>query len=257
MKQSFILILLSIMLSCSKNSDDSDNEEIARPKTMALSYSSGEDVVYEFSYNSENQIEHIRIERSSDGDINYLESNFNYGINGELIEVLSTFDESELRLSFSYDNAIITDINFIIDGTESDMDIFYLGDATNAYSINGDLGNLPTAWNFDSENRLEEYAVSSTNIIPTYSNFNKGIFYDVNLQPAIHIWHGLVFYLAPWELYFFSKSDIESLKIEDDTYSYKNKLWDGDGNLVAFHFGSEIPFGFTIHYTITYENKTL
>ena len=257
--KSTIYILLFTLLSASCSKNDNDIEEQGNfPSTISLDYIDGQQVIYHLSYNDENQIDQIRIERRSDDDVTRTESNFIYGINGELTEVLSTFDDTDLRVAFTYGtNTIITNVDYIIDGTENEMEIFYLGEETNAYSIDGALGNLPTAWDFDAENTLQELVVTSTNIVPTYSDFDKGIFNDVNIQPATHIWHGLVFYLAPWELLLFSSKDIESLRIADDTYLYKNKLWDGEGNLVAFQFGSQIALGFTIDYTITYENRGL
>ena len=259
MKLSFILTLLCIMLSCSSNSDDNDNEQIALPKSILLSYNNGQQVSYAFDYNSKNQIEDLVVERGFDDDITTLESHFNYNEEGELIGVVSNASNEVYTVNFSYgDNSVITNVDFLIDGVEThDIDMFYHGVIPNSYAANSEWASFPMAWDFDEQNRLTEYLITTINYVPGYSNFDKGIFHDVNLQPANHIWQGLVFYLVPWELYFFSEYDIENLTIEDDTYFYKDKLWDGDGNLIAFQFTPQVPFGFTIHYTITYEKKTL
>ena len=252
------LVIILVVASCSKNDNDT-TEQGYFPDTISLAYNDGQQVVYRIRYTNDNQIDQIGIERRfDDGVISRIESTFNYSAAGELTEVSSTFDDSNLRIAFMYDNdTTITNLDFIVDGTEIGMDIFYLGKAVNAYSINGSLGNLPTAWDFDSENILQEFAVTSTSIVPTYSDFGKGVFNDVSIQPATHIWYGLLFYLAPWELYLFSTKDMERLRIADDTYLYKNKLRDGEDNLVAFQFGSQNLLGLTINYTITYENRSL
>lgn len=257
-----ILLLALLIVGC--NNDDGENLELTKtelgyfPSTITLAYNDGQEVIYQLSYTKGNQIDQIHITRRSDDDIIYAESSFSYGTNGELTEVLSTFGVTEYSVAFTYDNdTLITKVDFIVDGIENAMDIFYIGEETNGYLINGALGNLPTAWDFDSENILQEFVVTSTNIVPTYSDFDKGVFKDVNIQPATHIWYGLVFYLSPWELYLFSQKDIKSLRIANDIYLYKNKLWNGEGNLVAFQYSPQIPFGFKIDYTITYETRTL
>lgn len=247
-----------MVISCSKNSDDSSSIQIALPKTMILSYSTGEMIDYKFTYNNNNQITAIVMERQSDGDINKITWNFSYDENDALIQAVATGTETDALISYAYgDNNIITDVDLVVDGTNYETDVFYHGEATNSYAMNGEFPFMPMGWDFDVQNRLETSLIKSVFYTPTYSEVNKGIFSDVNLHPAMYMWHQLALSLAPWELYFFSGSDMEQLHIGDDTFIYKNKLRNANGNLIAFQMAPQVPFGFIIDYTITYENKTL
>lgn len=262
MKRSLIILILFFGFSCSKNSDNGDTTDtttLSLPKTISLVYDTGEYVHHGFVYNSEQQIEQITTERNSGTDVTKVEYDFNYAENGQLNEVLSTNldDGTELNVVFDYSQQnVLTGLVLLSDGIATELDVFNHGEGLNSYSIHGDLGNLPTDLDFDTENKLTQLTITDINYVPTYSIFDKGIFHDVNLQPAVHVWHGFLFYLLPWELHLFSQIDMESLLIEENNYFYTEKLRDGQGNLTTFKMESQALFGFTIDYTIDYENRT-
>lgn len=251
-------LMVFVIASCSKNATNQIQNKEERaffPKTISLKYSSGENSTYNFSYNAEEQISLIDFQRN-DGDI-LLISKFLYNVEGQLTKVITEniMDATHYDVSFEYDSTdgTISDIALISSGAEKDLSIFYLGGEVNSYQVDGELGNLPTAWAFDADDNLQEMVIAETNISLENSNTDKGIFYHVNTQPAVHVWHGLLFYLSIYELYHFSKKDINLLRIEDANYTYLNKAWDEDGNLVSFQINNP-PF-LMIENTVVYEQK--
>ena len=164
-------------------------------------------------------------------------------------------------MTFSFDgNDVISDIDYVSGNEEINFEVSY-DENLNNYSVNFVEFDLPLSFDFDTQNRLSVLGVQENSLIPNYSNFDKGIFHDVSLQPALHVWNGIFFFLAPWELYFLSARDIQDFNRENPTdptlmARYQNKLRDGMGNLIAFrlsigNFGTQF-----IDYTITYENRT-
>lgn len=265
MKKLILLLVLPLSLACTKDSGN-DNEgnltTISLPTTLELSYNEGEqDVLYKLSYNQENQIDQISLERDSDGDLTQLVANFIYDQNGMLIEVTGVSGEEQFQMVFSYNqNTIINQIDFNFGGEEINLDILY-DEIQNSYLIVFIDTDLPLSFAFDEQNRLSLQEIQENSFIPSYSDFDRGVFYDVNLQPALHIWNGLFFFLSPWELYFLSERDITGFEVENSSNptlfsNYLNKLRDGNGNLIAFQLRIG-NFGSTqIDYSITYENSS-
>ena len=265
MKKPVLIWLLLLNLACSKDSysDNGDNlTTISLPTALELSYNGGEqEVIYELSYNQENQINQVSIERSSDGDTTQLLANFNYNQNGTLVEVTGTSDAEQFQMVFSYNqDTIISDIDFNIGGDETNLDVLY-DEIQNSYLVTYVNLNLPLSFTFDEQNRLSLIGVQENSITPSYLDFDKGVFHDVNLQPANHIWNGLFFFLAPWELYFLSERDVTRFDIENpsnptESSNYQSKLRDGNGNLIAFQLRFGVFGSLLIDYLITYENRT-
>lgn len=242
-----IASIVFVITSCSKKSTNEDQTFF--PKTISLKYSTGENSTYNFSYNDEEQISLIDFQRN-DGAIS-LTSRFIYNVEGQLTEVLTenTVNATHFDVSFEYDSTdgTISDIALINSGVEKDLSILYLG---NTYGVDGELDDL-ISWTFDADDNLQGMNIGETNISLEDSNTDKGIFYNVNTQPAVHVWQGLLFNQPIYELYFFNKKDVNLLHIEDDNYTYQNKTWDANGNLVSFQI-SNLP-SFTIDNTVVYE----
>jgi len=235
---------------------------ISLPTVLELSYNSGQEITYQLGYNQENQMVSLSIERRSDGDTTHVKANFNYASDGKLSEVTGTSGTDPFQMDFSYrTNNTIQSIDYSVGGEEIDLDLLY-EETQNSYLIVFNASDLPLSFNFDEQNRLTVLGVQENSIIPSYSNLDKGIFHDVRLQPALHIWNGLFFFLAPWELYFFSERDIESFGTENPSNPtvpsrYQNKLRDGTGNLIAFQLRIGTFSSLIIDYTVTYEHRTL
>lgn len=263
MKRCVIIVVICFALSCSKDSNVPEDENlitISLPKTMSLSYSTGTEVLYEFTYNNEQQISQIIMDRTSESDeANILISSFTYDDLGNLVKVATEnkSDETEVMMVFNYQEDIITKVNFSWNNEPFENEIFYLGAATNAYSMTGDLGNFPSAWNFDDQDLLEELVIAANHIGLDYSTTDKGIFYEAKIEPAVHIWYGLLFYLSPYETCFFSQKDLTGFDIDGNGFLYKDKLWSSNGNLLTFKLSQNIPLGLVIKYVITYEERTI
>ena len=265
MKKLLLFPIILWVLACSKDSTTekgSNPAAVSLPTSLVLAFSSGEEVNYQLSYNQENRIQVLSIIRSSDGDINQFQASFNYAANGILAEVSGTSGEESFQMTFSFDeNDVISDIDYVSGNEEINFDISY-DETQNNYLVNFVEFDLPLSFDFDTQNRLSILGIQDNDLTLNYSDFEKGIFHDVNLQPAVHVWNGIFFFLAPWELYFFSERDIQGFNRENpDEPSvqsrYQNKLRDGMGNLIAFrlsigNFGAQF-----IDYTISYENKPL
>lgn len=244
-----------VIASCSKNATNeiqNKEEQAFFPKTVSLKYSTGENSTYNFSYNDEEQISLIDFQRN-DGAIS-LTSRFIYNVEGQLTEVLTenTVNATHFDVSFEYDSTdgTISDIALIDVGVEKDLSIIYLDGEIGTYGVDGDLENL-ISWSFDADDKLQEMNIGETNISLEDSNTNKGIFYHVNTQPALHVWQGLLFNQSIYELYFFNKKDINLLHIEDDNFTYQNKEWDAYGNLISFQISNLLSF--TIDNAVVYE----
>ena len=265
MKKIVLFPIILWLLACSKDSNVDEGSNLATvslPTSLVLAYSSGEEVDYEISYNQENQIQELSIVRSSDGDLNQFQANFSYASNGLLTEVSGTSGEAPFQMTFSFDeNEVISSVAYVSDNEEVNFDISY-DETQNNYLVDFVDFDLPLSFDFDTQNRLVDLGVQDNALIPNYSDFEKGVFHDVNLQPAVHIWNGIFFFLAPWELYFLSERDIQSFNRENPAEPtvqsrYQNKLRDGMGNLIAFQLSIGSFGTLIIDYTISYENKTL
>lgn len=265
MKKALLLPIVLWLLACSKDNATDEGANAATlslPSSLVLTLSSEEEVNYQLSYNQQNQIQTLSIIRSSDGDLNQFQANFSYAANGILSEVSGTSDEEPFQMTFSFDeNDVISDMEYVSGNEEINFDISY-DEIQNNYLVNFVEFDLPLSFDFDTQNRLSVLGVQDNDLIPNYSDFEKGIFHDVNLQPALHIWNGVFFFLAPWELYFLSERDIQSFNRENPANPtvqsrYQNKLRDGMGNLLAFQLSIGNFGTATINYTISYENRTL
>lgn len=263
MKRCIMIAAIFFTLSCSKDSDvpvDENLISISLPKTVSLSYSTGMEVLYEFTYNNKQQIVQIIMDRTSEGDeTNIFISNFTYDDHGNLVQVATedTAGETDVLITFEYQEDIITKVDFSWNDEALENEIFYLGAATNAYSMTGDLGNFPSAWNFDDQDLLEELIIAANHIGLDYSTTDKGIFYGAQIQPAVHIWYGLLFNLSPYETCFFSQKDLTGFNIDGNGFLYQDKLWSSNGDLLTFKLSQNIPLGLVIKYVITYEERTI
>jgi len=249
-----------LLLSCSKDSGDQPTQKAYYPKTLSLSYNSGETVRYQFSYNAENQLTQMEIERNSLDETTLLVSHFNYTETGLLTSIVSENGQSssQYNFTFGYDSeGTITDIGFMADDADPNLSISYSGPEDNSYLVEGDLANLPTEWSFDPDGQLVKTTIAGNNYTLQFSESNEGVFQYLKPQNALVIWHGLMFYLSPFELFFFSQHDIALVQTEGPNFIFQNKVWDGDGNLISFQIRANIPFGQTINYNVEYETKNL
>ncbi|WP_418497867.1 hypothetical protein [Flagellimonas sp.] len=256
----FITSALLLLLSCSKDSDGESNQKAYFPKTISLAYGSGETVLYQLSYNSKNQLAQMTIERNSLDETTRLISNFDYNDTGKLVNISSEDVQSGSLYNFTFDhgvNGTVTNVGFMIDDVEYDLSTTYNESDEIHYLIEGDLANLPTEWNLDPDGQLIKIAISENNYTLQFSEGDKGVFHYLKPQNALVIWHGLMFYLSPFELFFFSQHDIALIHTGDAGYLFQNKIWDGNGNLVSFQVKPNVLFGLTINYVVEYETKNL
>lgn len=260
MSNLFMGIALVLLLSCSKDAGDEPTKKAYFPKTISLAYGSGETVLYQLSYNSKNQLVQIDLERNSLDETTQLISNFDYSETGMLVNVSSEDVQSGSRYNFTFDHdmdGIITDVDFSVDDVEYDLSTTYYGNNDNRYLIEGDLANLPTEWSFDPDGQLVKAAIAGNNYTLQFSEGDEGVFQYLKPQNALVIWHGLMFYLSPFDLFFFSQHDIALMQTGDASYLFQNKIWDGNGNLVSFQVKPNVPFGPIINYVVAYETKNL
>lgn len=259
-KYLFIILIIFIINSCSKNSDDHEEaltiEQGYFPKTISLVYDENNKADFEFFYTSKNQISKIETTRKSDDELFHLQTDFIYNEKGLIREIQTTNidNATAYNLKFTYNDTIISDINWIID--EEEYPITFLSNPEqNIYGVDGELGTLPASWQFDGDNNVTEMYISTTHIVIETSNNDRGIFADVKLQPAIQIWNGLLNSLAPFELYFFNKTDIKNITTGLNTLSYSNKVRDSNGNLITFNIKSGLSLN--IKNTVQYEARKL
>ena len=256
----FMGTALVLLFSCSKDSGGEPTKKAYFPKTISLAYGSGETVLYQLSYNSKNQLVQMNIERNSLDETTQLISYFNYTETGLLTSVMSENGQgsSQYNFTFGYDSeGTITDIGLSVDNSDYNLSATYSGPEDNRYLVEGDLANLPTEWSFDPDGQLIKIAIAENNYTLQFSEGDEGVFHYLKPQNALVIWHGLMFYLSPFELFFFSQHDIALIQTEDASYLFQNKIWDGNGNLVSFQVKPNIPLGPIINYVVEYETKNL
>lgn len=255
-----LLIMLGIvfLISCSKNSVDQVQEVVEQqylPKLISLEYGYGDTVIYELEYNSSGHIQKIRMTRNTAGDQSNFLTDFEYDemFNPVIATTKDLSNGVSYEVSFTYDQlGIITDLIFVADGTENETSISYLP-LENRYTVDGNLANYPMIWNFNNEGQLLQMGINESVLTLELSDHSKGLFNEVMVQPAIHIWYGLLFYLTSPELYFFSQQDITSVTTNEFPYLYENKVKDGGGNLISFT--ASYAGVLTINYVINYENR--
>jgi len=261
MKQLRILFLsVLIVSSCSKEKENEVEhlqlEQLAFPEQIILEYTD-ETVEYHFTYSEDNQIQQLYVKGYSQHFGYQEEAEFIYNDQGLLVEVNSIDLNIMLQrqTTFSYDlEQNMEDIKLFWNSILYESSLFY-NSATNSYTIDGEFGFLPIDWNFDSNNRLVQLNISSNTIRPTYEESEKGMFYNVPIQPAHHLWFGLRFSNKNIELSYFGKTGIANLITDELNYQYQNKVFDENGNPIAFEV--ESPDGNTIKYTVEYTNKAL
>lgn len=262
-----IVLTTFLWVSCSKKGGEVPQEilgdetaiEVTQegylPKVIALVYNSGDTVEHTFSYNEANQITEIEMFRISASNESHLFTEFKYDEKGLLTAALTEniLYGSGFEIFFSYtEDGVMSDTKLVSNATQYETDFTYNGDS-NIYGIEGDLGNFPMGWRFDAEGNLVDMLINSTFINLSFLENGKGIFHEVELQPALNIWHGLLFYLASWELYFFNKKDMDHFDTNNFSFSYGNKIRDEDGNLIAFKMTSDTPTPVIINYTVSYD----
>ncbi|NJB71572.1 hypothetical protein GGR42_002034 [Saonia flava] len=255
----FCTIALTLA-SCSKDRNDNEtteSEERYFPKLISLQYSSGDKISYDLKYNATGHIQQIEIIRTTDDNITHFMTNIEYNekvfVTAALTEDISNGVGYEVSYAYDQSNTI-TDIQFNANGSDISTSINY-NPLNYRYTVDGDLANFPMIWNFDSTGQLLQMGISESVLTLELLGTNKGVFHDVTVQPAIHIWYGLLFYLASPELYFFSQNDILSVDTNEFPYIYDNKVRDGDGNLISFK--ASYAGVLTIDYTITYEKRSI
>ncbi|MBQ4913853.1 hypothetical protein J8L85_05350 [Maribacter sp. MMG018] len=258
-----IIILLAAILpvACSKDKDSPAPEVTSKtltpmPNIISLVYSYGRTVVYTMDYNDSLQLTTIdMLYKTDDGD-NILKMEIRYNETGLIttINIGNESNDSNFATTFDYDpNNDISDIEFMING-DVQPTTYHFDPDNRIYGLDGDLANFPMGWRFDPDSNLTEMVISNNYFQLTSSGNEKGVFHNLDPQPALAIWHGLLFYLAPYELYFFHQKDLDRFEAIDFYYDYGEKVRDGDGNLIAFKMISDDPLVGTISYTVSYEN---
>lgn len=257
MKTYYIFILIALFWSCNKSDEQGSpsQSETFFPTSITVAATANSEVTYRISYNQNMFIEGIETIRTTDGDTNTISSTFMYNSNHLLSEVQSTniADGSAYKFLFSYNDLdAIESLSMIIDTEQQNIGIKYLGPATNSYELEGDEFLFPTAWDFDENNVLQQLTLGESIFNIVHDGVKKGPFYDIEPQPALVIWHTLFFYLAHYELLYFSPFTLNKITTPDDTLNALDKVWDEDKNLVSFKLKFNASFS-TILYTISYE----
>lgn len=259
--ESILIMVLAtmILVACSKDTEN-PIPEIAigppLPKVISLVYSSGETVAYTLAYNKDQQLMGIDILRKSSDKETHLVAEMIYNeaalVAGACVEDLD--GEFEANTTFAYaENGDIVDVALFLSDTQWITSLYHDPD-NRIYGINGDLGNFPMGWQFDEGYNLVDMSLTSNLLRLSYSDSEKGVFHQLDPQPALAIWHGLLFYLSSYELYFFHQQDLELLETNNFSLSYEDKVRNQDGELIAFKMVSDVPGELTIDYTIQYEN---
>lgn len=260
LKHFYIAVLTAVLLAaCSKDKDSpplETNSKTPLPKVISLVYSYGRTVVYTMDYNDSLQLTTIDISYKTDDGENTLETEIRYNETGSIttINVVDVSNDSNFATTFDYDpNDDISDIEFMING-DVQPTMYHFDPDNRIYGLDGDLGNFPMAWRFDPDNQLTEMVISNNYFKLTSSGNEKGVFQNLAPQPALTIWYGLLFYLSPYELYFLRQRDLDRFESDAFYYDYGEKVWDEDGNLIAFKMIPDDPLAGTISYTVSYKN---
>ncbi|CAZ97364.1 hypothetical protein [Zobellia galactanivorans] len=259
--QTVLIILL--FAGCSKDKDSPTVPEIGNqtplPKVISVVYSHERSGTYTMSYDKEQQLTAIDIILYQDNNDIHWTAAVEYDAKGSvtrvLLENVDTMDNAyTYDTVFDYDeNGDMADIIFTIGGDVKPTTFLYDPD-NHIYKLDGDLGNFPMSWGFDQDKHLTEMVISDNYFKLTSSGNEKGVFHNLDSQPALTIWYGLLFYLSPHELYFFHQKDLDRFEADTFYYDYGEKVRDGDGNLIAFKMLPDDPLGVSISYTVSYEN---
>ena len=258
-KHILIIMLATIVsVACSKEKDSPAPEVTGTtplPEVISLVYSYGRTVMYTMDYNEDQQLMGIDIAWQYGSEHGQWTVSMEYNEKRSVVNIyLEDVDSGyNYDTSFDYDaNGEMSDIVYTADGDVRTTNFIY--DPNNRiYGIDGDLGNFPMGWKFDQDNNLTEMVISDNYFQLTSSGNEKGVFHNLDPQPALTIWYGLLFYLSPYELYFFHQKDLDRFEAIDFYYDYGEKVRDGDGNLIAFKMIPDDPLAGTISYTISYK----
>ncbi|MBD0777597.1 hypothetical protein HPE56_07315 [Maribacter sp. ANRC-HE7] len=260
-KHILITVLAAIFLvACSKD-EDSPAPEVAvktltpMPTIVSLVYSTGRTIRYTMDYNDSLQLTTIDMSYKTDDGENTLETEIRYNETGSIttINVVDVKNSLNYVTTFDYDpNNDISDIAFMING-DVQPTMYEFDPDNHIYKLDGDLGNFPMGWGFDQDNQLTEMVINDNYFKLTASGNEKGVFHNLDPQPALTIWYGLLFYLSHYELYFFHQKDLVRFESVTFFYDYKEKVRDGDGNLIAFKMVPNDPLAGTISYTVSYK----
>ncbi|WP_273274831.1 hypothetical protein [Maribacter polysiphoniae] len=260
-KHILITVLAAIFLvACSKDEDSPAPEVPIKtltpmPKIVSLVYSTGRTIRYTMDYNDSLQLTTIDMSYKTDDGENTLKTEIRYNETGSIttINVVDVKNSLNYVTTFDYDpNNDISDITFMING-DVQPTMYEFDPDNHIYKLDGDLGNFPMGWGFDQDNQLTEMVINDNYFKLTASGNEKGVFHNLDPQPALTIWYGLLFYLSPYELYFFHQKDLDRFEAIDFYYDYGEKVRDGDGNLIAFKMIPDDPLAGTISYTISYK----
>ncbi|MEO9893629.1 hypothetical protein [Aurantibacter sp.] len=253
-----MLLATILLVACNKGKDNLTPVVTSKtfvPKVITLVYSYGRTAVYTMDYNDLLQLKTIDILYKTDDGENKLQTKIGYDETGLMttINIEDANNELNYATTFYYDlNNDISDLEFVIEGVIQETNFQY--DPNNRiYAVDGELGNFPMGWRFDEDNNLTEMSVTSNLFMLTSSESEKGVFQHLDLQPALTIWYGLLFYLSPYELYFFNQKDLDRFKATEFYYDYEEKVRDENGNLIAFKMVPDNPLAGTISYTISYK----
>lgn len=253
-------LFLCGLLSCSKDKDDGpETEKGFFPETIVLTTDADHSSTYSLTYDNQNRFSQMDISRSSGEETSLTHCHFSYNSAGLLTQVESKGGENGLNnlMEFHYDDErIISGITYTLD-TPLELSVGYIGGGANSYTVDGELANLPSSWNFDAEDQLEEAYFFGNSVGTVPAATGTGVFYNVPIQPAQQIWQGMLFYIVPHELYFFSTVELDGFKIADDSYKYTAKERDADGNLTAFTITPQIPTPTPIHCEVRYIKRNL
>ena len=75
------------------------------------------------------------------------------------------------------------------------------------------------------DGQLVKAAIAGNNYTLQFSESDEGVFQYLKPQNALVIWHGLMFYLSPFELFFFSQHDIALMKKVVERRKEEAKWW--------------------------------
>jgi len=214
-----ILILLSLCFtySCSNDDDSSNAPKGYFPSRIEKTDFTNANFnrIYDFEYNSQNQIALISIVSPDGGNVTFE----HIYTNGLLTQILATGAGTSDTVSheFVYTASGILSSYIINDNGSINTYTISYNASTNAYTLTDEGENYTV--DFHENNTIDQY-ILPVGTIDILSNFeSNGVFQHVDAQIGTHLLLGL---FNGVDFYFFNSYEVESVSFDGDVWTVNN-----------------------------------
>ena len=239
-----LLFALSLMMTNCSDDDRAGGQSLFVPSKITIAHVNADrtDELF-FSYNTANQIIQIESISTEGNSTSKNMTSFEYNNDGLLSKASTQYVDTGfiIQLDFFYnaENTIVGIDYFHEQNVISEELGVTFDDDKNQYTVDvlSAVFTGPRDFVFDDLGQLYQYQQFGAGDFWTftYNPDEKGVFADVNTQPALHIWGQLLFPTGS-NRYFFAKKTIINYTRPGEAIEsyYDNQVYDANGNLVDY-----------------------